>query len=167
MEKINIIQNLTSKLLDHLLLDIEDIKVIKEDDEKEIYYIKINTPESGRLIWFSWTNLENFSILLKSIIKNKLNENIKIHIEVNDYIERKDSKLFNFIDKQISILKQNWKEIILPKYNAYQRKKIHSYISWLNDSSITTRSVWEWEERRLHLIKISKTITIDIDSVWI
>lgn len=31
------------------------------------------------------------------------------------------------------------------------KEKIHSYVSELNDSSIYTKSVWEWNNRRLFM----------------
>jgi len=167
MLKIEKIKELTQKLIELIWLEYNNIEVTCNDIEKNIFSIKIDTPDSSELIWFSWINLESFSILLKSILKNIFEESIKIHLEVNDYIQKKDTKLYIFIDKQIKILKDHWKDIILPKYNSYQRKKIHSYISELNDTSIITKSIWEWEDRRLHLLKISKNITIDMDGIWI
>lgn len=157
------IKLLVNEFLEKLMIKTQDFDVIKEDEN--IYFIKIKTTDSSLFIWYSWKNLEDVRNILKNIISKKLWTNIILHLEVNDYLSKKDDKLYNFIAKKISILKSTWKEIILPYFNAYERKKIHSYVSELNDDTIYTKSIWEWEERKIHLCKKSKNITIDID--WI
>lgn len=91
-------------------------------------------------------------------------KDIILYLEVNDYIAKKEDKLFTFIMKKIELVKQG-KEVILSQYNAYERKKIHAYIAELNHPEICTKSIWEWENRQLHIYKKSKTLTIDIDGI--
>lgn len=161
--EVSVIKSLVEDFLEKLLINIDSLEVIEEWEK--IYFVKIKTSESSLFIWYSGKNLEDIRNILKNIISKQSDCNVVLHLEVNDYISKKDDKLFNFISKKIDLLKRNWKEIILPYFNAYERKKIHSYVSELNDTSIFTKSVWEWEKRRLHLCKKSTNITIDID--WI
>ena len=83
-------------------------------------------------------------------------------MEINDYLQQKDAKLIQFIQKKIDLVKSSDKEIILPFFTAYERKKVHSYVSekWGN---VFTQSKWEGHERRIHLCKKNEKITIDID----
>lgn len=148
-----------------LCIDIESINVENEDDK--IYKIILKTPDSNIVIWNHWKNLDEIRLLLRNILYKTFLENIIIHIEVNDYIQKKDDKLFSFIDNKIDIIKSTWKEIKLPFFNSYERKKIHSYISWLNDDNLYTKSVWEWKERRMYIWRKEEKITIDMDWVWI
>lgn len=67
-------------------------------------------------------NLEDIRNILKNILSKKFDKNIVLHLEVNDYINKKDDRLFNFISKKIDLLKKSWKEIILPFFNSYERK---------------------------------------------
>lgn len=161
--EVSVIKSLVEDFLEKLLISIDSLEVIIEWEN--IYFIKIKTSESSLFIWYSGRNLEDIRNILKNMISKKIDSNIILHLEVNDYISKKDDKLFNFVSKKIDLLKRTWKEIILPYFNAYERKKIHSYVSELNDTSIFTKSVWDWEKRRLHLCKKSQNITIDID--WI
>lgn len=161
--EVSVIKSLVEEFLEKLLINIDTLEILNESDD--VYFIKIKTSESSLFIGHSWKNLEDIRNILKNILSKKFDKNIVLHLEVNDYISKKDDRLFNFISKKIDLLKKTWKEIILPFFNSYERKKIHSYVSELNDSSIYTKSVWEWNNRRLHLCKKSTNITIDID--WI
>jgi hypothetical protein len=44
-------------------------------------------------------------------------------------MEAKDKKLFSFINSKISIVEKSSKDIQLPFYSAYDRKKIHSFVA--------------------------------------
>ncbi len=158
------IKDMVSIFFEKLSIEIENIEVMEE--KENIFYIKIKTPDSWLLIWYSGKNLEDVRVILKSIITHTSeNKNIILHLEVNDYLSKKEDKLHDFIMKKIQIVK-SWKwDIILPYFNSYERKKIHSYVSELSDNEIFTKSVWEWAERRLHICKKSQNITIDIDGI--
>lgn len=133
------------------------------EEEKNIFLIKIKTSESWILIWPHWKNLEIIQWLLKLMITRKLDENVKIHLEINDYMENKDEKLYSFIKSKINLVEKNSKDIQLPFYWAYERKKIHSYVAEYGNKNIFTKSIWEWRERRLYICKKDAKLTIDID----
>lgn len=161
MEDNKIIESLVKDFLDKLLINYESVEVISESEW--IYSIKIKTEESGIIIWPHWKNLESFENILKLLISTKFDKKIKLHLEINDYMHSKDEKLFSFVKSKIELLK-NWKDtIILPFLNAYDRKKVHSFIAELDNKKIYTKSVWEWSDRRLHICRINEKITIDID----
>ncbi len=156
------IKKITSEFFEKMLVSIDELEILQE--QENIYFIKIKTTDSSLLIWYSWKNLEDIRTILKWIL-SKINwKSIVLHLEVNDYLSKKEDKLYNFIAKKIEIAK-SWREVILPFFNAYDRKKIHSYVSELKDDSIWTKSVWEWAERRLHICKKSENITIDMDGI--
>jgi predicted RNA-binding protein Jag len=73
------------------------------------------------------------------LINRKAEENIIIHVEVNDYLKSKDDKLINYIKNKIDYVKETNKDFRLPFFSAYERKKIHSYVSDLK-SDIYTKS---------------------------
>ncbi len=158
------IQEIALSFFEKLCIDIENMEVTQEAEN--IYYIKLKTPDSWLLIWYSGKTLEDIRGVLKAIISQYWeNKNIILHIEVNDYLSKKEDKLHDFIMKKIQLVK-SWKwDVILPFFNSYERKKIHSYVCELNDSEIFTKSVGDWAERRLHICKKSKNITIDIDGI--
>lgn len=155
------IKSLTECFFYNFWFKIENLEVINQ--EKNIFLIKIKSEESGLIIWPNWKNLDHISSILKLIIKNNLKENLKIHIEINDYIKSKDDRLKNLIISKIKLVEKSWKDLMLPFYSAYDRKKIHSIVSDYKNEKIYTKSIWEWNDRRLYICMINKKITIDID----
>ena len=158
---VEVIEKLTKTFFEKLGTSIDQIEIIEE--ENNIFLLKIKSSESPLLIWTNWKNLDNIQSILKLIIKNNTNDNIKIHIEINDYQKCKDDKLKQYIFSKISLVEKSWKDLKLPFFSAYDRKKIHSIVSEYNNSKIYTKSIWEWSERRLYICKVNEKITIDLD----
>ncbi len=155
------IKSLTSTFFDNFWMKINSIEVINE--EKNIFLIKIKSDESGLLIWPNWKNLDHISNILKLILKNNLEEVAKIHVEINDYMKSKDDRLKSHIISKIKIVEKTGKDLVLPFYSAYDRKKIHSIVSDYKNDKIYTKSIWEGNERRLYICKLNDKITIDLD----
>lgn len=150
------------EFLEKLWIEFENIEV-KTTEENNIFNISIKTKESWLLIWPNWKNLDAIQSVLKQILSNKVWRKIKIHIEINDYVKSKDDRLYDFIKSKVEYVKKTKKDFCLPYYSAYDRKKIHWYISELSESSIFTRSIWEWKDRRLHIFIQEKKLELDID----
>jgi len=157
----NKIQLLVESFFEKFDIKVDWIKVSCE--ENNIFNVKIKTQESWILIWPHWKNLINIQLILKLMISKKIGEKIKLHLEINDYLQSKDEKLFSFIKSKIILVEKNSKDIQLPFYSAYERKKIHSYVANYGNDKIFTKSIWEWKERRLYICKKWEKLTIDID----
>lgn len=161
----NKIKILSEEFFKNFWINYDSIEISKK--QENIFIIKIKTSESWKLIWPQWKNLDSLSSILKLIILKNLenSENIKIFLEINDYLKTKDERLKDFVLNKIKILDKNWEDIIFPYFSPYERKKIHDIVADLNRPEIFTKSIWEWKERRLHLCKLEKKLSIDIDSL--
>jgi len=163
----NVIKEKIKIFFEKLQIDIETLNI--ECLEWNIFNIKIKTDDSWIVIWPHGHNIENIQNLLRLISSQTLDKKISIHLEVNDYMKTKDERLYSFIKSKIIYAEKNWKDLKLPFLNSYERKKVHSFISSLNKTWISTKSEWEWKERRLIIsVDSSKTsdnnkLTIDID----
>jgi predicted RNA-binding protein Jag len=141
---------------------------MKAIEEKEwIFFIKIKSPDSSLLIWNKGQTLSDLKRILSLLLSHKLETKILARIEVNNYLEEKDRKLFSFIDEKIELCKKLWKDIKLPFFSSYERKKIHNYISEKNLKTISTKSEGEGKDRRLYICKEYEKMSIDIDGVEI
>jgi spoIIIJ-associated protein len=154
------IQKLTLTFFEKLWTDFSDLDIIEEAEH--IYRISLKSDDSHLLIGPHGKNLEILTHLLKLLIAKKSQEHINIHVEVNDYLKQKDAKLLSFIQAKIDIVKSSGKEIILPFFTAYERKKVHSFVTE-NWGNVFTESQWEGKDRRIHLCRKDEKITIDID----
>jgi len=154
------IKNLVLDFFQRLTIKIDACEVVAE--EQGIFLVKVKTEESGIVIGPHGKNLETIKFLLKLLISKQMEQNVILHLEVNDYLKAKEERLFNFIESKIQIVKRSWKDLQLPFLTAYERKKVHSYVSDLG-TNIFTKSEWEWKDRRMSLCKKPEWLTIDID----
>lgn len=144
-------------------LDINIDEIIVTEQEENIFLIKIETPDSGLLIWNHWKTFNDILHILRLIISNNSEEKMKIHLEINDYMKSKDERLQWFIESKIKYVESSGNDLKLPYYSAYDRKKIHGFVSDNNNDDIYTKSIWEGSSRRLYICKAEKKLTIDID----
>ena len=158
----NEIKTLISVFFEKLEIQTDSIEVTNTE-KSNIFNVKIKTEESGLLIGPHWKNLDALQNILKLISSKKVWERVKLHIEINDYVKTKDDRLLDFIKSKISYLEKTWIDIQLPFYSAYERKKIHWFVSEIKHKWIFTKSIWEWKERRLYICKEEAKLTIDID----
>lgn len=157
----NEIKILIETFFEKFTLPMESINI--DISENKNISIKIKTPDSALFIWSHGKNLEAFELVLKTMLSRKQEEKIRLHIEINDYINSRDNRLFSMIKEKIALLKKWNSDIKLSELNAYERKKVHSFVADLKDDTIYTKSIWEWTERRLYICKLSPKMTIDID----
>ena len=161
MVQVEQIQSFVETFFDKMQIDINAIEVNQE--QENIFNIKISSNDSPLLIWYSWNNLKDLRKVLKLMLSKTFWDDLIIHIEINDYLEQKDQKLFSFIKSKLALLERDSREIALPFFNAYERKKIHSFISDLKRTDIQTQSRGEWKDRRMFILKKQSKLTIDID----
>ena len=133
-----------------LNIDIDFLEVVLEAED--IFFVKVDSPDSGLIIWNHWTNFEAIQSMFRNIFSNKYDKKIKLHLEINDYVHNRDAKLFAFIDKEIEKAKSTGRNMKLPVLNWYERKKVHSYVHKLGDNMIKSESKWGWKERRMFII---------------
>jgi len=144
-------------------LEITYSELHTEIKKNNIVVTKIQSEESWLLIWPHWKNFDCIQWLIRQMINKDEGIRYKFHLEVNDYKNSKDDRLFSFIQSKIDEVKRTWIDYKLPFYEPYDRKKIHSYVASLNDDSFKTKSRGEDKERRLFICKKEKKLTIDFD----
>ena len=155
------IENIINDFFSKLGIEIKNVSV--KEEEQNIFSVRIETDESSIVIGPYGRNLDLIKNILKLILSRNLEQNIILHLEVNDYLKLKEDRLINFVKKKIDFLKKFEKDIKMPFLSAYERKKVHSFISELWDRTIFTKSVWEWAERRLIICKQWEKLNLDID----
>lgn len=161
----NKIKSMSLEFFTNFWINFEEINVEKK--EENIFLIKLKTVDSWKIIWPHWKNLDAITIILKLIILRNIenSENFKIYLEVNDYLKTKDDRLKEFVFSKIKLVENSWQDLKMPFFSAYERKKIHDIVANYWNPSIFTQSIWEGKERRIHICKAEKKLTIDIDSL--
>lgn len=160
------ITSLCTKFFQWLKIDITNLTVKCEDEERNIYFIHLETTDSKLIIWIHWQSLESIKHLLSRMIESQFDTNITIHLEVNDYLKSKDEKLYRYVDWRIDFVIRTQKEVTLPNFSSYERKKIHNYISTKNLDTVRAYSTGEWRDRMMHLAPVVKTVSSNFDIDW-
>lgn len=122
----------------------------------------MKSDDSALMIGPHGKHLEAITHILKILLSSQTQKHITLHIEVNDYMEKKDEKLFRFIESKIQKVKESGEEIVLPFFTSYERKKVHSFVAE-HGGTIYTQSRGEGRERRIYLCKKDEKMSIDID----
>ena len=65
---------------------------------------------------------------------------VHTHLEVNDYMKAKDSRLFSFLDAKIAFAMSTGKAISIPNLSSFERKKAHGYIADKKIENLATKS---------------------------
>ena len=157
------IKKLSEEFFTNFWINYDQIEIIKKDEN--IFLIKIQTKDSWIIIWPHWKNLDAVTWILKLIILKNLenSEAVRIYLEVNDYLKSKDDRFKDFIISKVKYVEKSGKDLKMPFYSSYERKKIHDFVAEYWNPSIFTKSIWEGKERRIHICKAKEKLSIDID----
>lgn len=165
------IKELSTTFFELLGIETESVEVQTQDEEKAIYMVKIKTPDSALLIGPHGRTLEELRNLLIQMSENELEKRVLIHLEVNDYLEEKDRKLYSYVERKISNVMKSGGEDTFGQLTAYERKKVHAYVGDKNVEWLRTFSQEDAEGNRiLHIAfegEIDLSETIDLDAVEI
>ncbi len=155
------VQEISRVFFEKMWIHMESFSVTEQ--KENAFFIKLITDDSALITSNRWAALHDIQKILCNLLSLHFNMRIFIQVEVNDYLAEKDAQLFNTIDDKIELCLRQNKEIQLPFFSPYERKKIHNYIADKNLENIWTKSEGEWKERRLYICKKSKKMTIDMD----
>lgn len=157
------IEQICQEFFKLMKIQVDSVSVKCEDEERNIYFICLETPDSKLVIGTHGQTLDSIKHILSRMIENSIEAWVVIHVEVNDYLKSKDERIYRYIDSRIDFVIKSQKEIALPNYSSYERKKIHNYISEKKLDTIRSYSVGEWKERIMHIAPVAKSQAVDID----
>lgn len=157
----DVVLQIAKDFFQKLCIEVSEVNV--REEANDVYYIKVQTPDSGIVIGPKWRNLDDIQTVLRIILNHTLGKNIILHIEVNDYLQAKEEKLLAYVKTKMELVEKSGKDFRLPYLTSYERKKVHAFVAELANPNIYTKSLGEWSERRLHLCKKDEKMTIDIE----
>ncbi|MBP8016516.1 KH domain-containing protein [Candidatus Gracilibacteria bacterium] len=159
---LNKIKDLCTQFFEMLKIEITSLDIKCENEERNIYFINLQTPDSKLIIGMHGQNLESIKHVLSRMIESLIQKQCIIHLEINDYLKAKDEKLYRYIDGRIDYVLKTQKTIKLPDFTAYERKKIHNYLSDKKIDSIKAYSEGEGVNRFMYF-EYCKPVNMDID----
>lgn len=151
MDQSKITEVLTN-VLSQLSLAEDQIKIDMADDEN--INISLNLPEesAGVFVGHHGEGLSALCMIFSLIIFQRFNVWPKLHLNVNDYQERREETLKELAqdaaDRAISLQK----EIVVPNLSSYERRIIHMFLSEF--PGVKTESRGEAPFRQLVIVPV-------------
>ena len=123
--------------------------VIVDVDEK-IFTVNIKSNDNRILIGKDGKNLSAIQFIVRQVIRNITNFNIKINLDISNYKEKKERFFESDIKKIISEVLSSKTDTKLDPMNSYQRRLVHNVSN--KYYNIETESIGE-EPNRCVIIK--------------
>lgn len=142
-DKIKIINQITDNLF-HLL----DMKVdFKLTEEEEMVNIQLETDEPGILIGYHGQALQALQLLITLAAFRKLNEWVRVSVNVGDYQEKRQESLTKMAQSIAQRAKFSSTSQSLPPMSSVERRIIH--LALANNTEVETVSEGEGRDRHV------------------
>lgn len=151
MDTTTTISTIAQDFFTNLGIDFSGLEVQIQDQEKNIYIVKISSTDSPLLIGPHGRTLEETQSLLMQIVENETQSHCLIHLEINDYLAEKQKRLFWIVDRKVELTHKNGIEQVIYELSGYERKQVHAYISE-KYPDIATKSMDGEKWRELHIM---------------
>lgn len=144
MEQTDEVKKITEDLLKKLEVT-GTVSVVT--DETGAYQVNIATEETGLLIGYHGKTLESFQILLSIIVSKKLENWVKVYVNVGDYREKREEALMLMAQRAAERALSLGRPVELARLSPSERRIIHLTLS--GDERVVTESVGEGSDRTL------------------
>jgi len=142
-EELKIIEEIVSKFFNKGGFDIES-EIKTEDD---LLTVNIKTSEANNLIGKQGLVLADIQLILRKIIKRKIDEDFYINIDIDNYKKNKENYLKDLAWNIADEVLKTGREREIPLVSSFDRRIIHIELEQRND--VFTESVGEGEERKI------------------
>lgn len=133
-----------------------------EDENRNIYELRIKTHDSKLVIGMHGQNLQSIKHLLARMVERKTKKDVILHFEVNDYVQSRDARFFEFIERKIETAMRSGKPVAMNELSSYERKKVHGYIADKKTEGLKSYSLGEGKARALYL-EYAKAPKLDLE----
>jgi len=142
-----IILELTCELLEKMNFEIE--KAAAEDiagEEKQVL-VSIQVQNPAVLIGFKGRNLAAIQLVLSLMVKNKLDEWVRVLLDVNNYRGEQKTRLEEMTLALAEKAIATGKPVVMATMSSYERRLCHMVLAERKD--LTSESEGEGEDRHL------------------
>lgn len=115
--------------------------------EEDLLTVNVKTSEANNLIGKQGLVLADIQLILRKIIKRKINEDFYINIDIDNYKKNKENYLKDLAWNIADEVLKTGKEREIPLVSSFDRRIIHIELEQRND--VFTESVGEGEERKI------------------
>ena len=142
-EKIKIIKEITDNLFRLLEMKVD----FKLTEEEGVVNIQMETDEPGILIGYHGQALQALQLLITLAVFKKLNEWVRVLVNVGDYQEKRQESLTKMAQSIAQRAKFSSTPQSLPPMSSAERRIIH--LALANDAEVETISEGEGRDRHV------------------
>lgn len=118
-----------------------------ERDGEDILEINIKTSEVQNLIGKQGLVLADIQLLLRKVIKKKMDKDFYLSLDIDNYKKNKEDYLRSVAQSVADEVAKTGREKELPFTSSFDRRIIHMELA--NRKDVTTESMGEGEERKV------------------
>ncbi|OGD83736.1 hypothetical protein A2572_00750 [Candidatus Collierbacteria bacterium RIFOXYD1_FULL_40_9] len=134
------VSEIIGNILSQLNLDENQYKIELEEENINIT-LSLPVESAGVFVGRHGESLSSLRMIFSLILFQRFNVWPKIHLNVNDYQERREEALKEIADSAVEKAVTLKKEIILPNLSSYERRIVHMYLSERSDIKTESRGV--------------------------
>ena len=144
------VSEILRNVLTLLGLSDDQINVSVDDTENINISLTVPTDSAGIFVGHHGEGLASLRMIFSLIIFQRFNVWPKLHLNVNDYQERREDALRELANSAAQRAIDLQKEIILPNLSSYERRIVHMILSEI--PGIKTESRGEAPYRQMYII---------------
>lgn len=120
---------------------------VEVQEEADALKVKVASEEGQTLIGQGGGLLGDFQKILGRILRKQLDQEIFLHLDINQYKESKEKYLFQLARELADKVSLEGKEHVLFPMTAFERRVVHTAL--LERGDVSTESRGEGKERRV------------------
>jgi len=141
------ILEMTCELLDKMNFEVEKAFVEDGEDEENQVLIGLTVKNPGSLIGFKGRNLVSTQFVLSLMVRNKIDENVRVILDVNNYRSEQKERLKSMVSKLIDKTIETGEAVSLANMSSYERRICHMVIA--DNDKVVSESEGEGEDRHV------------------
>lgn len=146
------ITEILTNVLSQLSLSEDQIKIDIADDENINISLSLPEDSAGVFVGHHGEGLSALRMIFSLIIFQRFNLWPKLHLNVNDYQERREETLKQLAQDAADRALSLQKEIVVPNLSSYERRIIHMFLS--EYPGVKTESRGEAPYRQLVIVPV-------------
>lgn len=144
------VSEILRNVLTLLGLGDDQINISIEEDENINISLTVPTDSAGIYVGHHGEGLASLRMIFSLIIFQRFSVWPKLHLNVNDYQERREDALRELANSAAQRAIELQKEIILPNLSSYERRIVHMILSEIPE--VKTESKGEAPYRQMYII---------------
>ncbi|HOX96377.1 MAG TPA: R3H domain-containing nucleic acid-binding protein [Candidatus Woesebacteria bacterium] len=146
------ITEILNNVLSQLSLSEDQVKIEFSDDENINIFLSLPEDSAGVFVGHHGEGLSALRMIFSLIIFQRFASWPKLHLNVNDYQERREETLKELAQDAADRAVTLQKEIVVPNLSSFERRIIHMFLS--EYPSVKTESRGEPPFRQLVIIPV-------------